>query len=208
MRILSLGIPVLGGIVLGFVGGRTVGTDGTAPLMIPQEIIALAQDTKVGGEFMLEVDATGKVIAYAAQIDPSAVPAVCRDAIEKAHPGGKITGAEKEIIDGKTYFELMKEIDGLRVEAVATPEGVVAGGERVLPQKEIPADVVAAANKLVPEGEVVAVEKVTGPESLGAPEHHVKKQISGEVVRIRVTDKGAVEVLRKLKTDLKVPRKK
>jgi hypothetical protein len=207
MRAITSLIPLVAGVILGAMGARIENPPSQA-LMIPQEIIALAQDTRLGGEFMLEVDASGKVISYAAQIDPAAVPAVCRDAIEKAHPGGKVQFAEKEIIDGKTYFELSKEIDGLRVEALATPEGAVIGGERVLPQKEIPADVVAAANKLVPEGEVIAVERIHGPESLGAPEHHVKKQISGEVVRIRVTDKGAVEVLRKLKTDLKVPRKK
>ena len=33
-----------------------------------------------------------------------------------------------------------------------------------------------------------------------------KKVAGGEVIRIRVTDKGAVEILRKLKSELKVPR--
>jgi hypothetical protein len=204
MRTFMWAVPLA---ALATAAGSTV-RPATAPLTIPQEIVALSQETRSGGEFMLEVDATGKVIAYSADIDPNAVPQVCRDAIEKAYPGGKVTGAEKEVIDGKTYFEIEKDMDGLRLEVLATPDGKVAGFERVLPAKEHPAAVLAAANKLVPEGEVEAVERIEGPESLGSPEHHVKKKVAGgEVIRIRVTDKGAVEILRKLKSELKVPRK-
>ena len=58
----------------------------------------------------------------------------------------------------------------------------------------------------MPGGKVVAVERVLGPETLGGPEHHVKKLIDGELVRIRVTERGAVELLRKLHAELKVPK--
>ena len=210
MRTMILLVPAL--VLVSFATWEGPGAEKAATnaaLGIPQEIVALAQDTRAGGQFMLEVDAAGKVIAYSAEIDVAQVPAACKDAIEKAAPGGKVVSAEKEIIGGTTYFEIEKEIGGLRVEVLATPEGKVAGSERVIRDKDVPAAVLSAANVLVPEGEVVAVERVEGPESLGAPEHHVKKKISGgEVIRIRVTEKGAVEVLRKLKSELKVPRKK
>ena len=180
----------------------------TEPVAIPRGIVALSQETRSGGQFVLEVGPAGEVIAYSAEIDPSAVPEACRDAVDNAHPGGTVISAAKEVVDGKTYFEIEKDVDGLRLEVLTTPEGRIAGFERALPAQEYPAAVLAAANGLVPDGEVAAVERVEGPESLGPPEHHVKKMMAGgELVRIRVTDQGAVQILRKLKSELKTPRR-
>jgi hypothetical protein len=89
-----------------------------------------------------------------------------------------------------------------------TADGKVAGTERQIRPESAPPHVVPAANALVPEGEIVAVERIEGAEGLGGVEHHVKKKVNGEVLRIRVREKDAVEVLRKLKAELKVPRKK
>jgi hypothetical protein len=160
----------------------------------------------MGGQFMIEVDTTGRILAYSAEIEVDKVPEACRAAVEKAAPGGKTVGAEREIIGGTSYWEVEKEIDGLKLEYLVTEDGKIAGSEKVL--RDPPAEVVKAANTLMPEGKVVAVELVEGPETLGAPEHHVKKEVSGEQIRIRVTAKGAVEQLRKLRSELKVPLKK
>jgi hypothetical protein len=175
----------------------------TAAPALPAGIVALAQQTKTGGRFMIEVDPTGRIRAYSAEVDLSEVPDICRVAADVAAPGGKTVGAEREVIGETPYWEIEKEIDGLRVEILVTEDGRMAGSERVL--KDPPADVVAAANALVPGGEVVAVERVEGPETLGSPEHHVKKEIDGEQIRIRVTDDGAVERLRKMRSELRVP---
>jgi hypothetical protein len=127
----------------------------------------------------------------------------------KALPGGKFTAAEKEIIGTTTYFEIEKEFDGLMTSVMISPEGKVIGKARALPAKDHPKQVLDAADKAVPEGELVAVEHVEGAEALGGvgSEHHVEKRISGEVIRIRVTEKGAVEALRRLRAEIKVPKK-
>jgi hypothetical protein len=153
---------------------------------------------------MMEVDPDGRVRAYAAEIDPASVPAACLAAADARAPGGRVVEAEHRVIDGQGYFEIEKSIDGLRIEVLVTPSGVVAGLEEELAAGDIPASVVAAANSLVPAGVVEAVERVVGPETLGPPEHHVKKRMNGELVRIRVTGAGAVEELRKLRCEMKV----
>jgi hypothetical protein len=186
----------------------TAPADSQAPLMIPPEIVAAAQETRMGGQFVLEVDAKGKVIGYSGDVELDKVPAICREAVDKAAPGGKAVNAEKETIGASTYWEVEKEIGGLKMEFLVAADGKIVGSEKQLAEKDIPAEVLKAANGLMPEGELVAVERVEGPETLGAVEHHVKKKIKGEVIRIRVTDKGAVEELRKLPCELKVPLKK
>jgi len=176
-------------------------------LKIPAELVAIAQQTKAGGLFEFEMDAAGTVLGFSCEIAPSSVPKACVDAAEKAAPGGKVTGAEKEVMAGVTYFEVLKEIDGRSIEILLTPDGKVAGREDELKLADVPKNVLDAANAAVPAGEVVAVEKVTGPEALGATEHHVKKKVEGEILRISVLESGKVgRVLRKLRAEVKIPR--
>ena len=179
--------------------------DSARALNIPTPIVALAQQTKVGGAFMVEVDAQGRVSAYSAEIELAQVPAVCMVAANQAAPGGQLVSAERQVIGGKPYYEVEKNINGLRLELLVDDDGDVAGREEEILETAAPASVLEAANGLMPAGKVVAVEHVTGPETLGGPEHHVKKLIAGEIVRIRVTEAGAVEELRKLKMEMKVP---
>jgi hypothetical protein len=69
-----------------------------------------------------------------------------------------------------------------------------------------PASILAAAHAAHPEGTLEAVEIVEGPETLGGLEYRVKKRVAGESVRIRVTEAGQVEVLRKARTELRIPK--
>lgn len=175
------------------------------PVLAP-EVVALAAGAKVGGLVTLEIGAGGRIVCYGAQIDLAAVPAVCLETARTAVPGGRIVSAEKQVVEGVTYYEIEEDDDDQRVELLVTPDGRLAGREDELVAGTAPARVLAAANALVPHGTLSAVELVQGPETLGGLEYHVKKAIGGEIVRIRVTDQGAVEVLRKLRTELRVPR--
>jgi hypothetical protein len=179
------------------VGGKSVG----------KSIASLAQDTKMGGELAFEIDENGKIIGMDAEVDPSTVPQVCREAADRHYPGGRVTGAEKEWNGGKIYWEVVKDINGQRVEILMNKDGSLAGHEMALRTNEYPADVVAAARAVAPNGRLVAVERVTGPEAKKGEEYHVKIDVKGEQLRVGVGGGKVVRVVRKIKADFRVPQR-
>ncbi len=176
---------------------------------LPPDVVSLMNGTRVGGEFAVEVDASGNVTWIEAGIAVDDVPKVCRDAADKEVPEGKAVDGEKEWIDGTVYWEVVKEVDGRRHEVLMKEDGTVVGHEEELAEADWPKDVVAAADKAVPDGKIVIIEKVQGLEAGGPPEYHVKKEIDGEQQRISVSMEGAKvgRILRKINAEFRVPRK-
>jgi hypothetical protein len=174
---------------------------------VPKEIASLAQDTKMGGELAFEIDADGRIIGMDAEVDPSTVPEVCRKAADKHYPGGRVTGAEKEWNDGKLYWEVVKDINGQRVEILMNADGSLAGHEMALRKNEYPPEVVAAARAAVPNGRLDAVERVTGPEAKLGEEYHVKIDVGGEQLRVGVGGGKVVRIVRKIHADFRVPKR-
>jgi len=184
-----------------------VGCAGIGGKSVSKGIASLAQDTKMGGELAFEIDENGKIIGMDAEVDPSMVPQVCREAADRHYPGGRVTGAEKEWNGGKIYWEVVKDINGQRVEILMNKDGSLAGHEMALRTNEVPADVVAAARAAVPNGRLVVVERVTGPEAKKGEEYHVKMDVSGEQLRVGVGGGKVIRVVRKIKADFRVPRR-
>ena len=208
MKLLSWSLVALGTLGLGWLALPASARPCCPPVCVPSVIVAYAQATKPGGTFSMEVDAHGALFRLEAEIDPAQLPKACAEAAEKAAPGGSVTRVLKDWIEGRAYFEVVKEIDGLRREVLMTPEGRVVGGETVLKADGVPAGVLAAAALAVPGGEVQVVEAITGPEALGASEHHVKTKVQGEVLRVSVLPGDRVgRVLRKIAAEVKVPRR-
>ena len=177
-----------------------------APVCVPAVITAFARDTKPGGEFAMEVDACGRLWRLEAEVDASALPPACLAAAEAAVPGGKVTATRKDWIQGVTYFEVEKEVDGRRHEVLMLPDGRVVGSEDVLAADKVPPGVLAAAAQAVPGGEVAVVEAIRGPEALGGTEHHVKTKVNGEVQRVSVLPGGQVgRIVRKIHAEVKLP---
>lgn len=173
---------------------------------IPAEVLAAARATRMGGTLEVEVGAGGEVVSCASAINVSDVPTACLNAVHARAPRAELASAMKEVVGGVTYYELRTVTDGLRTDYLLNPAGEPAGEEEELEPTQVPPGIVAAALGVVPDGAVVAVERVIGPESLGGTEFHVKKVVDGETLRIRVRDGRAVEVLRKLQMELKVAR--
>ena len=208
MKKLSWSLVAAGMLGLGWLALPASARPCCPPVCVPSVIVAFAQATKPGGEFSMEVDARGALFRLEAEIDPAQLPKACAEAAEKAAPGGTVTRVLKDWIQGVTYFEVVKEIDGLRREVLMTADGRVVGGEDVLAKDAIPPGVLAAAAQAVPGGQVEAVERITGPEALGAVEHHVKTRADGEVVRVSVLPSDRVgRVVRKIRAEVKVPRR-
>jgi len=172
-----------------------------------KEAVELLRETAMGGECVIEMDGDGGIVALEAGVPLSAVPQVCRDAADKHVPGGKATGAEKEWAGGKHYWEVIKEVDGVRYEILMNPDGSLAGKESALKADAAPAAVVESAKKAVGGGELVVCEEVSGPEAAYGEDYHVKLRVEGEVLRVSVKKDGTVvRTLRKMKAEVRVPK--
>jgi uncharacterized protein YuzE len=173
---------------------------------VSKDVVDLARETRTGGEFVIEVDESGKVINADAQVEVSRVPKAVMDVADREVPG-PVASAEREIAGKSHYWEVEKKVQGRSVFLMISADGKVVGRETELPRNEWPQHVVDAANKAVPTGPIKTIELVTGPEALGGTEYHVKKDIGGEVLRISVLENGTVtRYVRKIKGEFKPPR--
>lgn len=175
---------------------------------MPSVVTEFAAAVRPGGEFSMEIDDCGRLFRLEAEVLATQVPPACLAAADRAAPGGEVKGVYKEWIQGNVYFEVIKAVDGLRREVMMRPDGTVVGHEDVLAPATVDAGVLAAADKVVPGGEVLAVERISGPEALGGMEYHVKTRLNGEVQRVSVLPGGQVgRVLRKIQAEVKIPRR-
>jgi hypothetical protein len=160
-----------------------------------------------GGEFALEITSDGGVGRLESQVALADVPKVCLDASEKHAGGGTPTRGDKQWIAGETYWQVTRDVGGLRHETVMKPDGTVVGSEVVTKPEACAKGILEASEKAAPGSELVVVERITGPEALGGAEWHVKRKLNGEVLRISVRDDGSVgRVVRKVPGETKIPR--
>jgi hypothetical protein len=199
-----LGVALAASTLAGCAG---MGGGGAGGRDVPADVVTIAQTNRNGGEFVLEMMANGEILACEAAISPSDVPAVCREAADRAAPGGEVVGAEREWAGGVWYWEIIKQIGGRRIELLMNDAGTVVGREDSLQSGEYPAIVLDAALKAVGNGELVVVERVTGPEAMTGENYHVKIRTGDEVQRVSVREDGSiVRVMRKMKAEVRVPR--
>jgi hypothetical protein len=203
-RIVGAGIVVA--VAFGFAVTTVRAKDEGPPL--PAPVLELLKATKTGGEFALEVDASGRIVALEAEIPVSALPKAAIDAAAAAFPGSKAVGAEREWIAGAAYWEVVLDLGGKRVEFLVREDGTEGGREEVIAAADVPKAIRDAADRAVPGGTLEVVEKVSGAEAGGrGTEYHVKKRVDGELQRISVAPDGTVPlVLRKIRAEMKIPR--
>ena len=94
---------------------------------LSKEAVDLLRETSPGGECVLEMDEEGNVVAVEAGIPVSAVPVEFLEAADRYVPGGKAVGAEKEWALGRLYWEVIKEVDGVRYEILILRTAPSAG---------------------------------------------------------------------------------
>jgi uncharacterized membrane protein YkoI len=89
------------------------------------------------------------------------VPKAVMDAVKKRFPNAKIMGAEKEVEDGKTSYEVAIKNKDQNIDVILTPEGKIVALEAEIPAKDLPKEVVAAMDKKYPKATVKKVEEIT-----------------------------------------------
>lgn len=153
----------------------------------------------------MQIDAGGRTVEVEYHISPDLVPQAVRDAMDRLHPGGAFTGAEREQHDGQLYYELSRSIAGREVEAMFTEDGALFSEEIEVTTANVPALIQDRIEERFPNGNVTAWEEVRdGDREL--VEYHVKVAASGKNYKAVVSLAGVVEkVLREIVAEVEVP---
>jgi hypothetical protein len=154
----------------------------------------------------MTVNAQGKPTEIEFHMSPAEVPQVVREAMDKLHPGGAFTDAEKEWNGGKLYYELSREVKGMEVEAMFTPDGQLFQQEVEVPQSKVPAGVQTAARAALSGGKVTKWEEIRDGDNT-LLEYHVKMSRGGKDFKLMITLGGRVKaVYREIPSEIEVPR--
>jgi uncharacterized membrane protein YkoI len=88
------------------------------------------------------------------------VPKAVLDAVKAKFPKGELKSAEKEVEDGKTLYEIALQNNGQKVEVTVTPEGKVAGVEKVIDARDLPKAVTETLEAKYPKATHKKIEEV------------------------------------------------
>lgn len=94
------------------------------------------------------------------------VPGKVIDAIKAKFPSAELTGAEKDVEDGKTTYEVALTYKESKYEVGVTEEGKIIEVEKTIPVADLPKAVTAAVNKKYPEGKLKSAEEITADEKI------------------------------------------
>lgn len=152
----------------------------------------------------MQVDGEGRALEVEYHVPAAAVPAGIHEAMNDLHPGGRITGAEKEYVGGELYWELSKDVGGRAVEAMFLPDGTLHSQELEISEAAVPPEVVAAVSRRM-GGEVTVWEEIR--DAAGRVlEHHAKVTLDGKRYKV-VVGRGAVvtRVVREVPAEIEMP---
>jgi uncharacterized membrane protein YkoI len=99
------------------------------------------------------------------KISADKLPKTVVDAVKARFPGAELKGAEKEMEDGKTIYDVNLKHDGNNYEVAVTPEGKITGYEKEIAAKDMPKEASKALEDKYPGATLKLVEevyKVTG----------------------------------------------
>ena len=152
----------------------------------------------------MQVDDSGKPREIEYHIAPDKVPAVVREAMDKLHPGGQATAAEKEYVGSDLYWELTKNIGGREIEAMFRPDGRLHSEEIEVAADGVPQPVRdAARNRL--GGTPTKWEEIHDADRK-LVEYHAKGTANGQKLKLELgTDGKLQKVVREVPSEIEVP---
>lgn len=125
--------------------------------------------------------------------------------MDRLHPGGEFTGAERETNNGILYWELSREVDGMEVEAMFLPDGTPHSQEIQVKADAVPEAVQKAAAAAVDGGTVNVWEEIKDGQGT-LLEYHVKMSKGDEAFKVIIsTDGKHLGSLREIPAEIEVP---
>jgi hypothetical protein len=161
------------------------------------------------GMIEIEMERNGAIKEIEAEISPTELPTIVRDAAMQRAPGGTITGAEREINQDGKCWEVKMNYQGRGWEFIVDDMGKILETEKELRRNEAPAAVLTAADEAIPGGAFVSVEVI---ETMSAGKtktcYHVKKTRDGASYKIVLAEDGKVlRKVREAKAEIEIPLK-
>ncbi len=107
---------------------------------------------------------SGQANADEKEISKHQVPKTILEAFEKAYPNAKEVEFEKEIVNGKTVYEVEYKENGSEYEILYDSDGVILQKEETIDVKTLPEPIVKAILKAHPGATIEEAEKVMKPD--------------------------------------------
>jgi hypothetical protein len=162
-------------------------------------------DAREAVKIEIQVAEDGSMREVEFHVAPESIPAPVRGAMDRLHPGGPYTDAERERSGGELYYELSRVVDGREVEAMFTADGTLHSEEIEVEKAAVPEAVASAIAKAFPEGTVSQWEEIHDGER-ALVEYHVKLGSGGRSYKVRVSPAGAIEgAVLEVVAELEVP---
>ena len=139
----------------------------------------------------IQFDRDGSMTEVEYHVPPGEIPEGVREAMDRLHPGGPFTDAEREMHDGQMLYELSRTVDGLEVEAMFDANGALRSEEVEVRAEAVPEGVRAAVRDRFPGGVVDKYEEIRDG-SRRLVEYHVKVDVSGVRHKLILSTSGAV----------------
>jgi uncharacterized membrane protein YkoI len=89
------------------------------------------------------------------------LPKEVKDAVLAKFPKAELKGAEKEVENGKTIYEVNLVSDGSSIEVSVTPDGKIVSIEKTIAEKDVPKAVAEALAKKYPKATTKKIEEIT-----------------------------------------------
>lgn len=170
---------------------------------VPMSLIEMYDRVAPDGAIEIELERDGRVRELEAEIGLDELPSEIAAVALAEFPGGRMTGAERELrLDGAAW-EVQLTVDGRACEVVIDESGQVRETERELAQSEAPEAVRSAALAAIPGGVPVSVERIDRPDAV---EFHVKLEREGARYKVVLDESGGVlRRVREARAEIEVP---
>lgn len=162
-------------------------------------------DALAAQKLEVQVDGKGHYTEVEYHVSPDVVPQAVRAAMDKLHPGGAFTDAEKEWNEGKLYWELSRKVSGLEVEAMFEPDGTLFQEEIEVPANKVPPAVQDAVSRRLAGAKTHKWEEIRDAKR-NLVEYHAKAKRGNHSYKVMVgTNAKVTGVVREIPAEIEVP---
>lgn len=170
---------------------------------VPSTVIELYDMARPDGIIEIEINREGSITAIEAEISPEELPIHTREAALARTPGGKITGAEREVMATGSAWEVKVHHDGRDWEFVIGDDATIMEMEKELRRDEAPAVVLEASDRELPSARFKSVELIQRGEE---QEFHVKKLLDGATYKLVLSPEGKlIRKVREHRAEIEIP---
>jgi len=170
---------------------------------MPASVIELYDLAAPDGVIEIELERDGSLREIEADIRLEDLPNEIAAVALREVPGGRMTGAERELRRDGSAWEVKLVQGGRNWELVVDESGRVLETEKELAQGEAPAVVRNAALAAIPGGEFATIELIERP---GELEYHVKLERGGGRYKVVLDPEGGVlRRVREARAEIEIP---